>query len=336
MNKKFRFPVKQLIGILLLIAIVYRTDQVTHYMEKHPVSSSVISLDEFLEFLEDFFGVKELNALLSNAPRFFNPQGQNKQGAGQNGYADGTNRKNSNSAKWKNLNAQQQAALAERENGFLNTSSTNALHDSGDNTQGNLEAGSENNAEFNPALNSELAKENVSLNSTEGSTEAAAGNNPGQITETNAESNAETNAENSPGSDSGGPSAGTTGSSSSSNSGGSSTDNPGGNSGNNPGNTFGGTLGSSSGGSVNPSDLPTINPIPSDDSVAKTIAQQNQQNTALSTLLATRQALVAPVQQQAQAAKYQTVNTQNIAPPSTNQAPGDIIEKVKLRELSLH
>jgi len=182
---------------------------------------------------------------------------------------------------------------------------TNAADDSlGMNAEKNAEImaanGSQNNAEDNP--------DNVN-------------NNPGN--------NPDNNADNNSGDNSGTNAAMPSGNGLGNNSGGGPGDNTGGGPGDNPG----GNSGSNSGGSA--SNLPTLNPIPSDNTVSPDIAQQNQQNASLASILAARQALVVPVQEQAQASKYQTVSSENIPAVSTNQVPSDLIEKVKSNQVAV-
>ena len=175
----------------------------------------------------------------------------------------------------------------------------------------NSELNAQNNSDLitgnNQAINSNLASEINAENNAENSLQSNSENNP--------QNNSEINSGNTLGSG--------IGSSSGNNSG----YGPGDNSGNNTGkNTW----------IVDPSTLPTINPIPSDNQVSQNVAKQNQQNEALASLLAYREALVIPARHQAESTKYQIISTDNL-PSATITAPSsDIVEKVKSRQISLH
>jgi len=90
-------------------------------------------------------------------------------------------------------------------------------------------------------------------------------------------------------------------------------------------------------GKADPSKLPTSNPPADDDTANHDIAAQNKNNDALNALLASRSALVLPVQQQAQASKFDTVDVNSLpTAPSSNPAPADIPAKVKSNQVQLH
>lgn len=114
---------------------------------------------------------------------------------------------------------------------------------------------------------------------------------------------------------------------------------PGNNSSSNPTNTSSSSPGSNSGnnsGNNNQNNMTTINPIPPDNTVSQSVNLQNQQQNALAAILASRKALVVPVVQQAQSLKYQSVNSQNLPVPSSNQPPSDKQQDIKSGKYMFH
>jgi len=75
------------------------------------------------------------------------------------------------------------------------------------------------------------------------------------------------------------------------------------------------------------------NPIPTDAEALQRIALQNQQKAGMYALLAARTALAARIQGAAEATKYETVVSQNIAPANTTPAPQDVVDQIKSHKL---
>ncbi|MDE2027326.1 MAG: hypothetical protein KGK03_02925 [Candidatus Omnitrophica bacterium] len=89
-------------------------------------------------------------------------------------------------------------------------------------------------------------------------------------------------------------------------------------------------------GNASPVSLPTANPIPATDSVSQIIAQQDQEISLLVQLLNEYQTITNQVMEAAQAGKYQTVNSQDIASPDDTPAPSDIVTKIQSGQLIQH
>jgi len=341
MKKKNTLPIKWMLGILIiLVAIVYGTQQVSkgtapYFFNKNRVLSPIISpiirvLSPIIQFLANMIGIRNQNEpVLPTTPpwRGSTLPSKNPLNVEAPQGTEPIAEQGSNTA--------QKGINAESNPGDL--SGANA-----DQKLGNL---SETNAENNPGNNSEINSKNNS--------EPNADQKPGNLSGANAENNPGNisgdhpgaNAEQEPGNISGSNSGSNSGNTSGAYSGGCvlgcypgcipgcdpackpSVCNFGNISGSNSGNTS---------GSMNQSNLPTINPIPTDNTVSQSIAQQNQKNDSLAALVANHQALVVPVQQQAQASKYQTVNSENIPAPSTDQAPTDAVQKMKSNQVMHH
>jgi len=87
---------------------------------------------------------------------------------------------------------------------------------------------------------------------------------------------------------------------------------------------------------VNPANLTNINNIPTNNQIIQNINQLNQQNDTLAQLIASREALVLPVREQAEASKFQTINPADIPAPSTIQPPPDVQAKIAAKQLTYH
>jgi len=318
MNKKNKLPIKWMFGIIIiLIAIACWTTQQAQNKNQAmgSATSNFFSQNNFLQFLGHLIGLQNLGNS-SGGPFNANTsstQGSNASPQGGNEWNNAGNTLGGNNSSGAGKNAGGTGANTEgitgtnagQETGNIEGYNAeqvtgNFLENTVSNETGNIESNpSEINAENNPTSNTET--------STNQETE-----NPSEM---NAENNPGANAETSQGNSFGG--------------------NLGNNSGNNSGNPSEGNSGNSL-GSLNAPNLPTINPILPNDVVSQNIAQQNQQTAALAAILKTRQALVAPVIQQAQASKYQTVTAQDIPAPSINPPSSDIVAKVKANQLSLH
>ena len=262
-----------------------------------------------------------------------NGQRTNGQNPGQPGGANSANQQNLNSASAYGGSALQGQIIQRNNSSGANVNQEtdelaeiNAEMKKDDASDDKSDLFGEGNSELNSESNSEL------------NAESDRGDSSGYGTDNNSGGNSQLNSDNNPGDNSGGNSE----NNSNNNSG--SGDNSGGNSGNNSGDNSGGGAGGNSGndsgngsGNNNQNNLPMINHIPSDSSVSKSVALQNQQNNALAAVLATRQALTIPVQQEAQATKYQSTNSSAAIPsPSTDQPPPDVQAKALAHQLTLH
>ncbi|MBF0570982.1 MAG: hypothetical protein HQL12_03830 [Candidatus Omnitrophica bacterium] len=321
MNKKNKLPIIGMIGIILVLMSAFYWGHQTSKNVTTSTVSNVSSTDNLFQFLLNIIGI-----------------GNHRTSAG--GTSSGTNTSNQNNPVFgstlpgKNpLNGQalqgtteQGANTAQGKNSPENNPEINGANHSGIDIENNSETTKTNNpddnATYNTEYNSEINSEsgmgtdlgNNINNSAENNTGTNAENNSGNNSEVNSATNLITNSENTAGDNSG--------------------NTPGDNSGDNSGSNSGGNSGSNTGNS-NQSNLPTINPIPSNSKVSQSIARQNQQNDTLAAMLAAREALVIPVQQQAQATKYQTVTSQSIPPVSTTPAPADVVEKVKSKLIAV-
>jgi hypothetical protein len=316
MSKKNKLPVTWMLGIIvILIAIVCWTNQAAKNAAG-PAGTNISSPNNFFQFLENLFGI--------------GPQGpyQNKSLLPGWGHVQDRTSQNVSPSTLTNgnpLNMESAQATASTAGQGLNAS------EQGSNTENNAE----NNSEINPENNAENNSETNAQNSSGLNAENNPENNQGINAENSQEYNQESNAENNSGINAETPPE----------------NNSGGNSGTGLGSPLGGNEGNNpqcipqcypecnpgcNADNYNQYNLPTLNHIPSDAQVSQSITQQNQANTTLSTLLATRQALVTPVLQQAQALKYQVVNSQDIPAPSTNPPPDDIKAKVQSRQYSFH
>jgi len=309
MKKKNLTTIKWLLAaLILLLGSVYGTDQALRNIALS-TSAHSFSQSPFIQFLENIFGMwhpKGYFGDLSNTgpgSAFYHSRSDNTETLNSTMQKMGHSNSGANVSGSLNPNAK-----------FTDASRINSENDRNDGDQivnaesnsiisaeGSLELNAENNANTNAELNAENPQGNSEAN--------------------NGETNSELNTNQGTGNNSG-----------------SSTD-QGSDGFNNSGNSSPGSSGDNSGNASqnsNQANLPTLNTIPSDTEVSQDIAQTNQHNAALEALLASRQQLVVPVQQQAQADKYQNVTTQNIQTPSTNQAPSDIVQKVQSRQLNLH
>jgi len=333
MKKKNSLPLKWVLLILLsLTAIVFCTN---HISKNIAVSSKseFHSKNSLLEFLENILGIFNLHFYWGQGYAGNGSPGQNNHSSWGWGVFHWGNQQNPNSMNSPNAFQLNGHNSARNQNAAENNQDNNSYA----NSKNTSDQSSESNSEINAQVNSDLNPNNNPNNpSGDGQNN---GNNSNSSTESganNPQGNAPMNADNNSGGNPGAPSGSYAG------------DNGG--SGNNPGELSGGNSGAagsgdnagannSSGdatGGSNQPNLQTINPIPTDAQVAASIAAQNQQALALNAILASRQALVAPVQEQAQASKYQTVAAENIPAPSTNTAPADVIQKVQAHQLALH
>jgi hypothetical protein len=347
MSKKNTLPIKWLLGILIiLMAVAYWTTQQTQSKNQGilPVASNVSSQNNFFQFLASLIGMgnnipdqNELMPTPGHVPSSggvspstpANETASNVKAPPPTGPIAG---QGTNTAQGKNNtgnnteNNPGDLLEANADQGIGNLSELNAENNLEMNAENNPATNAETNAdqetgniaENNPELNAENNQENDLENNPENNSESNMESNVESNAESNMGSNAEINAENNPGGNSGnlGNAPGCA---------------PGCYAGCNPACATGCVPGCSAINTPPPNllNLPTINPIPSDNAVSQSIAQQNQQSDALATLLATSQALVLPVRQQAQASKYRTINSQDIPAVSTNQAPADTVAKIK-------
>jgi hypothetical protein len=332
MSNKNQIPIKWILIILFsLMAISYCTHRASKYFAMH--ASSHTSSANFLEFISYMLGMDNAMDSAQNAAK------DKQTGNNQNGKSSGA----FNTANGQDLNLASsesgtgtsgQISSQEKNNGGnaqgnnpnnnLKQSTDDASDNNADkNSNLNSENNPENNQENNPNYNSETGANGNTDSNTEVNSEAGSGNNPNNNSVSNPDANAE-NPEN--------------------NSDNNSENNPGGNSGSTPGNNPGSNPNSGGGDGTTPGGnpasnqptYPTINPIPSDNAVSQNIAKQNQQGDAVASLLASREALVAPVQEQAQATKYQTTTSSTIPTPNTDEPPPDVKAKALAHQLTLH
>ena len=320
MRIKNKLPIKWMLGIVVILMLMANwTHHVSKRLALHHGSSST-SQNSFVQFLEDLFGLGEPNSSSNNASQKNNMQNGNNQNSGSMKGLNTADQRNPNSTSGDNGSASQRSGRDQGEDNAGNNPETNGEN----NSELNADDSSGNNPDFNAASSSGLNAENNPQDNS--------GNNPGTNAATNSE-NPGSNSDNNPGDNSGG----NTGSGPGDNPGGNPGSGPGDNPGGNPGSGPGDNPGSPGGGPGGDQPvLPTINPIPSDDAVSQSVAKQNQQNDAAAALIASREALVVPVQQQAQASKYQAVNTQNTPAPSTDLPPADVEAKVQAKQVTFH
>ena len=317
MKKKSSLPIKWILGILVILMTLttyYSTQQTQG--KNHGIwsaASHFISHNSFFQFLENILGIRNSNNLSGEASNENNGLAPNDIKARQLGGLNGSQRLNLNSLSNANKPTSPESSNTQKANNSgENNSNINSMisSSSSNNSQDNSELNAENNSEINSnnnTLNNSVSDEsNSSINNSDINAGSNSENNFGDNSNNNPQNTSGTNSNNNP------------------------TDTSGNNSGDNSGNSSGNT------NQPNQVNLPTFNPIPTDAQAAQSIAQQDQQEAALAALLASRQALVEPVQEQAQASKYQTVTTQDIPAPSTNQAPAGIIQKVQSHQISLH
>jgi len=348
MDKRNQLLIKWAIGIVIALVVMvhWTTHQTQSNLQGISASASRASwTDNFFQFLANIFGTGAPGSLFGQASKVNNGSNQNNpnslQMGGMNTATNSSDMQGSGLAQ-QNKNNRNNSGF-DRGNNFesnlddnlRDASDTNAATNAGQET-GNLsienaddgsKSLSENNSEDASGDNSESNSDNNSDINAGTNADQGTGNNSGD----NSDANATTNTDQGTGNNSGNNS----GDNSGNNSGGGSGNGSGDNSGNNSGDNSGNNSGSNTGNNNQPN-LPMINPIPSDNTVAQSIAQQNQQNDAQAALIQSRQELVAPVQQQAQAAKYQPVDPQNITQPSTDQPPADVQEKAMSHQLTLH
>jgi len=318
MKKKNALPGMWMLGIILiLLAIVFGTQQVSKYMTMS-TASNVSSQNNFFTFLANMFGFgNQSSSSVDSAKRNNNTPNQDGSMSTQ-GYLPASGGLSPNTllnGSSSNMISSQEAASFAGQGSNANQEESNADNNSEDSSGTNTDQGtgdlagsnSEMNADSFSGDNSELSADSNSSSSSDDNSVSDANNN----SQNNLGSNSEINSPDTSGGSSGDTSGGSSGSPS----------------GNSPG---------SNSGSSSQNGLPTLNPIPSDQTAQQNIALQNQQNDALSSILASRQALTAPVAQQAQAAKYQTPVSQDIPTPSTDQPPADVAAKAKSGKLTLH
>jgi hypothetical protein len=335
MSKKNTVLIKWMLVILVvLMAVAYWTTRQTQSKNQEiwPAASNVSSQNNFFQFLGYFIGMRNQNGPgLPATPPWRGSTLPTRGHVTEGNVSPGT----LPAGTPLNVKATQGTGLIAGQG----TNTIQEKNNAGNNT-GNL---SETNAENNPG---NLTGNNAGNNSGNLS-EANAENNPEDLSEMNSENNPGTTAENdsdyNPEDNSESPSscvqgcylgcdpgcdsectpeclAGVSSSSISSTSSTSSTSNS--------------SASSNSSNPSNPSNLPTINPIPSDAAVSQSVAQQNQQNSSLSTLVANQQTLATAIRQSAEATKYQTVTSESIAPANTTPASGDIVAKIKSHALT--
>ena len=343
MKKKNTLATKWVLGILiLLLAVTYWNSQQTQNRGQGifpTTASSASSQNNFFQFLGHLIGIQSQNP--SSGEAYNGSIASPASGRMPQGMLPGQTASNlealqetnpitgqaSNPENPSEINAQNNSGSnTEIPSGINaeNNAQNNPGNNQGNNTENNSEINAQSNQEFNAEANPEFNAEASSGINAENNAENNSGNNP----QTNAENNAGANAEIS----GTGPYDNNSGSSSADNSGGSPENGP--------------TVAPGCVPQCFPqctpecnakyANLDTINPIPSDTAVSQSVAQQNLQNSALNKLLTTRSALVIPVQQQAQALKYQYIDPSAIPAVSTNSAPADIVQKVKSNQLSLH
>ena len=233
------------------------------------------------------------------------------------------------------LTAEERNPASNSEMNYPNNAENNTPFGEADNPSYNAEYNAEGNSEINAMTNSQ----DNGVITIIGNPDNPTGDDAGSSAGNNSGNNSANSPGNNPGNNPGTIPASGTGNNPGNEPGNGSADSSNGNSGNSSGDNNGNPSGGFSGSTstfLDPANLPTINPIPSNSQISQSIAQQNQQGSSLANIVASRQALVVPVVQQAQATKYQTVDAQNIPAVSTNQAPSDIIQKVQEHQLSLH
>ena len=333
-NKKSTLPVKWMLwALIILVFVAFRTHQLMRDENRRILSTSTnaTSQNSFSKFLADIFGFRSQSSL-SKGNNGLSP---NNPGFGQIGGTDTDNQQNPNSSSVKNK-------LGFRGNNALQEGRSS---NSGQEDEDSLRNNPSNNSEINSEINAEANTEQGAGNLAQDNPEVNAENNPQTNSEVNAENNSENNAINNPGNNPGNNPDNNPGDNSGSGQGNGPGSGSGSGSGSGPGSGSGsgsrsssgsGSGSGSGGGSGNPTILPTLNPIPTDSQVSQSVTQQNKKNDALDALLAARQALVVPVQQEAQITKYQTVDPQNIPAPSTTEPSADLVAKVKARQISLH
>ena len=313
MKNKNSLLIKWILAIVVLIVIVFRTQQVSTYMATLP-SSNISSSYTLFEFMEMFFGIGHPGALFNARSKQTADQNPYVSILGKEGYGNGSNQGGLNSTGDNSLSESQGSNTYRKINGGSNNSAN--ADNNLESTIGNAEGASAgSNQGTNEQNNEEINSENNAQYNSENPSENGSGNSSDNPSQNNSENNAQMNAQNNLNNNSGPTSGGNSGNGSGNNSGGSSTDN----SGSGPSTATG-------------NNYPTINPIPSDDTATQNIAKQNQQNITLATLLAARQALIAPIQEQAQTSKYQPVTSQSNPDTSTPMSP-DTLAKIKSNKI---
>jgi len=311
MKKNEKLPIQWIIGIVVtLILMVHWTNPTSRNLTMYAVTH-ISSYHNFFQFLTNILGFETTSSLSSENPKRNNLLMPNNPGLGQMQDASRQGLPYPNALSAGNPSSME-ANSSQKENNASTKLEINDTNNSGKNALNNPVSNSTNNAETN-ADKGTGSMDNAELN---------AENNPQNNSETNSTNNADINSQNNSG------------------------DNTGYYSGNGPNNSSGDNTGNNSGGSSdnnsgashqsNQPILPTINPIPSNNQVSQSIAQQNQNINSLTALVASRQTLVIPVQQQAQMTKYQTINAQDIPPVSSSQAPSDVQQKIQSHQLTFH
>ena len=307
MNKKNRSLLKWALGAMLILALIPLANPQLLKNLHMPTASDLSSPGRFLSYLEDFFSLY-FNSVSSDI-----------------------------TSVELNLNALLNLGHVPGEAGYVSPSTlpadaglngkasqgNNPSANQGANQEPNSLANSANNTNPEPAtINSES---NISTNSETGSSAPSGDMNAGNGSQNNSANNSPGNSDQGAGNQPGTSSGDNSGSNLASGSG---TNQGAGNSGdNNPNN---------SSGPSNPNNLPTINPIPSDDTVSQSITQQNNQRDSMAELLAKRQALIAPIQEEAQNSKYQPVTAPSAPDPNAATVSADILEKFKSHKITIN
>jgi len=335
MKKKNSSLIKWILGVTLALSlVVFATNQQMQAKDRgiFLYLTRAVAHNHFFQYLERMFGFGYLITASDLSP---DDQGENQfnhaHGHNSNIFEDleqnvisfveglfgksNTAQNNGNNSKYNTANNPGSFANQGAGSGSdtVTDQGSGAGSESGDRTTMNAENNAEYNGQNNAESNAETGSENNSENNSESNSTGNAENNSGGNAETNADQGSgSTGSINNPG------------------------NNPGNNNGNGSSNNSGDNSGNNQGSNVNYANLPEMNPIPSDSSVAQGTADQNQANNAMAAMLASRKELVEPVVQQAQAAKYQTVNAQNNLVPSTDPPPADVQAKVNAHQLTLH
>ena len=321
MKNKNRSRLKWALGaILLLMAIPLANPQFLNHL-RLPTLTELSRPGRFMDYLENLFNMyfhsatTDLNAVeteLNTINQLLQTWGHvpRKSGYVSPSAVPSVVGLNAKATQGNNPTAQQASNPSQTENTLEtpNTPDTNATN--------NAETNTDTNAANNASSNAEQSIESTGAGSQGDNTQSNNGNNADNNAANNPAGNTELNATIGSGEGSSNNGTGAATSGSDQGTGGSSNNNS---------------------GSGSASDLPTINPIPTDDQAATSIAKQNQQNDSLTAELARRQALITPVQEQAQANKYQTIPpTTSIPTPSANPPPSDTAAKVQSKQYSFH
>jgi len=318
MKKKNQLPIKWIIGIVIALIVAVQWSHHASTNDSSPASSHISSQNDFFQFMASLFGMGGPNASSGEAAKGHNASNQNSLNSPQTGGLNSADQQDQNSMNDASGSAMQGSAASQQGN--------HGENNSGGSSEGNSEMNAEDSSANNSENNSGLNAENTSSNNPASNSESNADQEQGNLAE-----NPPANSDNNSGNNSGNSSNDNSENNPDQGTGNNPTDNSGG-SGNNPG----GNSGGNAPGSPNQNSFPVINPIPSDDTATQSIAQQNQHADALAAELSSRQALVAPVVQQAQATKYQSPTYNDIPTPTTTSPSADTIAKVQSKQYSFH